>query len=220
MNILCIDTSSQWCSVALKSAGEIYQKYQHGPRQQAGWLLAFIDEVLSQASLGRQDIQAIGVCVGPGSFTGVRVAIAMAQGLAYGLNCPVVAVSSLAAMAQGVYRQYQHQQVIVAIDARINEIYLSGYEFSQGRISRVLIPEQLTKAKDVYFSADRPFVAVGTGWEVYANDFSKEICPDEYYFDFALQAQDILPIAEDKLAREEVVSPSKLVPTYLRDKVV
>ena len=124
--LLAIDTATDACSVALISGNTTWEKFQLAPRQHAELILKMIDALLDEAKLRLQQLDAIAVGYGPGSFMGVRLAVSVAQGLAFGVKCPVIAVSSLRALAQSAYSTAVNQNdctcdtVLAGWDARMS----------------------------------------------------------------------------------------------------
>ena len=126
MNIIVLETATEACSVAVQSGDKIVSEYVICPQQHSQRILPMLAHALSEAGLAKQDIDGIGFGHGPGSFTGVRIAMGMTQGLALGLDIPVVGVSTLGAMAQQIFAQQPKvTDVFAAIDARMDEVYFS-----------------------------------------------------------------------------------------------
>ncbi len=222
MNILCIDTSSQWCSAAIVSAHGLCQQSKLAPRQHAGLLITQVEGILKEASLKKEDLTAVAVCCGPGSFTGIRVAVAMAQGLAFAIGCPVIPISTLQAIAQGAFRKYDTQFAAVVIDARMDEVYWGGYEITDSHIAKEVMAPTLSKPKDVRFLSDKDWERIGNGWDVHSTDliigaFSSS---DKIFSEDILEAQDLLPLARYLLEQGKTLAPEHLAPYYLRDRVV
>ncbi len=119
MKILLLDTSTFACSAALMIDEHITAHFEIAPRQHARLILPMIDKLLSDAELSLSNLDGIAFCQGPGSFTGIRLAASVVQGLAYGANLPVIPISTLAAMALGAYRKYGVQCVLSALDAKM-----------------------------------------------------------------------------------------------------
>lgn len=161
--ILALDTSSESCSVALSHQGETYQQLEHAPRNHTKRILPMVQQLLSERSVTMSDLEAIAFGCGPGSFTGIRIAAGIAQGLAYGLGVPIYAISNLECLALQSYLNNGFSKVLVCVDARMGEVYwglfevsrleLSGYEsLNSGALYRVtpLIDEQVSAPDQLY----------------------------------------------------------------------
>jgi len=132
--LLALDTSSDYCSVALYIDSKIIELKKHAPRQHTQLLLPMVDEILAQENLCLNDIDAIGFGVGPGSFTGLRICFSIVQGLAFGTGIPVVPVSTLAAMANSLVHKAtlnNGSRVFPCLDARMSQVYWGAYEYSE-----------------------------------------------------------------------------------------
>ena len=127
MKLLAFDTSSTTCSVALLLNDEIIEKNQTALMQQAQLIFPMIDTLLKSKNLKINQLDGIAFGCGPGSFTGVRIATSVAQGLAYAAKLPLIPVSSLAALAQAAYEDLRWEKLVVAVDARIQEIYWGAF---------------------------------------------------------------------------------------------
>lgn len=125
--LLIFDTATEYCSVALLKNGQTFSHFEHCKNQHAAKLLGMIDELLLQAKINLHDLDAIVFGCGPGSFTGVRIAISVAQGLAYGIQKPVIPISTLQIMAQTAYQQHGVKDAHIALDARMQQIYYGHY---------------------------------------------------------------------------------------------
>ena len=132
--ILCIETSTKACSVALAKNGELLalkesidQDYSHAEQ-----LNLFIEEVMKQAELEFSKLDAISVSKGPGSFTGLRIGVSTAKGLAYALNIPLLSIETLKSMAVGFLRQFpvnKNELLVPMIDARRKEVYMRIFDY-------------------------------------------------------------------------------------------
>ena len=128
MKILALDTSTRWLSVALfdgKRAHTLHECVDNGASQR---ILPAIDEILAEHAMPLATLDGIAFGAGPGSFTGVRIACGVAQGLAFGAELPVFAVGTLEAMAQSAWRERGWNRVVACLDARMQEIYMAAYE--------------------------------------------------------------------------------------------
>src|SRR6185503_4238342 len=125
MNLLAIDTATENCSAALLCGGQLLERSELAPRRHAELILPMIDSLLAEAGLSRRSLDGIAVGRGPGAFTGVRLAISVAQGMALGLDVPVVPVSSLAALALDA--PDNGAAILACIDARMGEVYTGTF---------------------------------------------------------------------------------------------
>lgn len=140
-NCIAIDTSSEACSVSLVVEGEFFDASISAPKSHAKSLLPFIDGLLSARRIGLADLDFIACTAGPGSFTGLRIGLGVAQGLAFGAGKPMVAVSSLDALARAArMRQPQAEVIVSLLDARMGEIYWAVTEFSPEAPALVVEP--------------------------------------------------------------------------------
>lgn len=121
--ILAIDTATEACSVALYNQGETLAHFELCAREHTQRILPLVQQILAEAGLSLKQLDALAFGRGPGSFTGVRIGIGIAQGLSLGAELPLLPVSTLQTMAQGAYRQTGADRVLAAIDARMGEVY-------------------------------------------------------------------------------------------------
>lgn len=128
--ILTIDTSSTYCAVALKHGVLLFERVSKDQRQSAQRVLPMISELLLDAELALCDIDLIAVVAGPGSFTGVRIGVAVAQGLSLSASIPVVPLSSLALLAVAAVSVSSFDRVLVSEEAREGELYFAAYQYS------------------------------------------------------------------------------------------
>ena len=127
MNVLALETATDACSVALAAGEDLYSRQSTEPRIHARRVLAMVDECLAEAGQRPADVDLLVFGRGPGSFTGVRIATGVVQGLSLGAGLPVVPVSTLAALAQGTIRQQGARAVLAALDARMQEVYWGAF---------------------------------------------------------------------------------------------
>lgn len=217
LKLIAIETSSTICSVALNVDGKIDDRSRDVPRGHARHVLPLLDDLLQAHQLQLKQIEVIAFGRGPGSFTGVRIACAVTQGIAYGLNIPVIAISSLAAMAQTTQGQY----IYSVLDARMGEIYCAAYKRdSQGIVHR-LGEEQLTLPEDSRVVANETWVGVGSGWVTYAQVLRRRLGDDILRVDEQgyPNARGVAELAKLAWEKAKFVSAAQAQPTYLRDKV-
>ncbi len=211
-NILAIETSSEACSAALSVNGVVYERSQHAPRQQSSLILPMVEAVLDDAGLSRSDVDAIGFGRGPGAFTGVRIATGIAQGMGYALDCPVVPVSSLQALAASV-----EGAALVATDARMGEIYCGMFDAQNQLIGE----EHVLKPSDWALPESGDWVLVGDGWSAYETDLMPNVShlSVKASGDDFPQARAVLALTLEALERGEGVPAEQALPVYLRDNV-
>ncbi|ENC6707566.1 tRNA (adenosine(37)-N6)-threonylcarbamoyltransferase complex dimerization subunit type 1 TsaB [Vibrio harveyi] len=220
--ILAIDTATENCSVALLVNDRVISRSEVAPRDHTKKVLPMVDEVLKEAGLTLQDLDALAFGRGPGSFTGVRIGIGIAQGLAFGAELPMIGVSTLAAMAQASYRLHGATDAAVAIDARMGEVYWARYtrqengEWAGVDAECVIPPARLAEEAQ---ADDKTWTKAGTGWDAYQEDLGKLplnlTSGDVLYPD----SQDIVILAEQELKKGNTVPVEESSPVYLRDNV-
>ena len=132
MKILALDTSTEACSAAVYADKQVYAQFALTPREHTRLILPMVEKVLGDADLRLQDVDAIAVGRGPGAFTGIRIGVGVAQGLAMAADKPILPVSTLAALAQQAYVQQGATQVLAALDARMQEVYWGQYSLKDG----------------------------------------------------------------------------------------
>lgn len=218
--LLAIETSANLCSVALVHHHEISEIVVSEPRGHTRHLLPAIDRLLVDAGLTLRRLDAIAVTTGPGSFTGLRIGIGVAQGLAYGADLPAVPLSSLATLAQGAIRsgQLARGDVAVAVlDARMDEVYWGLYQVA-GELVVALCPDRIGTPHALTLDPDLPvgtrYVGLGDGWKFVAQSPLKPVHHDIHA---APRACDMIPLALAALRAGATVVPEALEPRYLRD---
>ena len=216
MNILAIETSSEYLSVALAMDNQIVYQDCHAVQRHSELLLPMIEEVLVANNVKRDQLSAIGFGAGPGSFTGLRIACGVAQGLAFGLDIPVIPISTLEVVAEATGQQ----NVAVALDARMGEIYFAAYSQTvTGR--QTIIQECLCNPDQVFELPGENWFGAGSGFALYKEKLinvygSKLVGITDQLFP---HAQYIARLACIKFQQGLAVSPELALPTYIRDKV-
>jgi tRNA threonylcarbamoyladenosine biosynthesis protein TsaB len=169
VKILAFDTSTPACTIALLDDNRITSTHQVAPMQQAKLILPFIQDLLTAAALPVAALDAIAYGCGPGSFTGVRIASSVAQGLGYAINKPIIPISSLAILAQTAFHERQITPILVAVDARMREIYWAMYSAnSQGQVE-LIGKEQICVPEMITLPAGQNWHGVGDGWKIYGD---------------------------------------------------
>ncbi len=219
MKILAIDTATEACSVALSTADDVIQKYMLSaagqPPVHSKLILQMVDEVLQESCCSLNNLDAIAVNTGPGSFTGVRIGLGVTQGLAYAANIAVIEVCSLEALAATV----EHGMVFPAIDARMNQIYCAWYEVPknanpiQRHLPIVVAPTA------VPFRITKPVHGLGSGWDMYSETLKSTIehgithLPNRYP-----EAKYVAKVARQR-TNKLALSPLQLRATYVRNNI-
>lgn len=222
MRILAIDTATEACSVALGLDDTTLSHFELCPREHTQRILPMVRDILNQGAVNLSDINVLAFGRGPGSFTGVRIGIGIAQGLALGAELPMVGVSTLATMAQGAFRKNGATRVLAAIDARMGEVYWAEYqrnadgnwqgEDTEAVLSPEAVAERLTQL-------DGRWMTVGTGWQAWpemGRDSGLELEDGEVLLP---AAEDMLPLAQHSVAQGRTVAAEKAEPVYLRNTV-
>ncbi len=220
MKLIALETATEACSAALYNDGDIAQRCTVQPRGHADLILEMINELLSEAGFKLRDLDGLAFGRGPGAFTGVRIAIGVVQGLAFGAELPVVPVSTLHALAQGAFREQGHGRVLAAIDARMGEVYWGVFEKGAAALLEPAGGEGVYAPDAVPRPAENGWFGVGTGWGTYAEALAahlgRSILSDGERLP---SARDIAALAVPVLDRGEGLPAEKALPVYLRDQV-
>ena len=214
--ILAVDTSTEACSVALQIGGETIAKFADEPRSHSRLLMPMVQQVLAEAEIKVNQLDVIGVSIGPGSFTGLRIGFAAVQGMAYGADIPVVPVSTLELMAATYGRQESTQagELIALLDARMSEFNLGRYQLDDNKQIVALEADQLMTAEQVIelLKANNPKAIIGDGGNLF------ELVPQfaERFTQIYPNAVDILPIAQQQLSDGLAVNIETVDLVYLR----
>ena len=162
--VLALDTSSDACTVALQHGTEIEEIFRIIPRAHNEQILPMVQDVMARTQLQLQELDLLVVGRGPGSFTGLRIATGVVQGLAFGLAKPVAPVSTLACLAQGQFRSGGQQKIMVALHARKEEIYWGCFEIVDG-IAKPVAEECVLDCRDLVLPKPGNWFGVGSGWK-------------------------------------------------------
>ncbi|MCW5623927.1 MAG: tRNA (adenosine(37)-N6)-threonylcarbamoyltransferase complex dimerization subunit type 1 TsaB [Burkholderiales bacterium] len=216
MNLLALDCATEHCSVALWRDGMVDQRLEHAGQRHSELLLPMVTSVLRHAGLGARDLHAVAVTVGPGSFTGLRIGTAVAQGFAFGAGVPAVPVGTLEALAEGAGAE----RVLACIDARMNEIYAAAYVRLDVGIWRAALEPVVLPPEALELPAGAGWVGVGNAFARYAERLSAVRAQlDRVDGDAFPQARHVAAIAAALVRSGAAAAPDALVPVYVRDKV-
>lgn len=223
MKLLAIDTSSLACSVAFGDGGVVAERHEELAREHTRLLVPMIRDVMAAAGVDVRHLDAIVLGNGPGSFIGMRIAASVAQGLAHAAGLRIVPASSLAAVAAQVLDETDADEVAVAQDAHMNEVYLGVYCRAQDGLPLPVFPERLhTQAPidELDGSSAGGRVAAGLGWQRYpALAAANEDLISDTSAVLHPRARWLLPLGEAGIAKRLDVSPDEIIPAYLRARV-
>lgn len=217
MKLLAFETATEACSVALYLDGEVIERYEIAPRLHAEHALPWAEVLLADAGIARSQLDAIALSRGPGAFTGVRLAIALAQGIALALDKPIVAVSTLQAIAM----QSDAPRILAAIDARMGEVYAGAFERRDGE--PVAVSSETVSAPDavVLPGAEAGWQGMGTGFGALEGALQVHLRARLAGVDAGAlpHAADVARLAAMAYARGEALAPERVEPAYLRNHV-
>lgn len=223
MKLLALDTSSEGCSAALLINNEVAEKFEVAPRGHTRLLMPMVRDLLAQQGLRPANLDALAFARGPGSFTGVRIATGVVQGLAWGLDLPVVPVSSLEAVALGAIEALavgEGEGVAVGFDARMNELYWSCYRCRAG-VPQPLIDERVCPPSGVELAPGvARWVGAGPGWN-FRDQMPERVTDRIDAVDAHLipRAGWVARLAAMKFRAGQTVPAEQAQPVYVRDEV-
>lgn len=207
MHLLALETATHRLSVALWLDGRIVERAAELPNGSSEWLLPNVRGLLAEAGIAAKALDGIAFGAGPGSFTGLRLAAGCAQGLAYGLDLPVLGISTLAALAlaSGECKAY------ACLDARMNEVYVAAYENAAETLAPLVCPPEQAPVL-----TGEGWVACGDGFASYGSRLPRfeRIRPE-----LRPTATAVATLAAPRFARGEGVPAAEAQPIYVRDKV-
>jgi tRNA threonylcarbamoyladenosine biosynthesis protein TsaB len=218
VSVIALDSSTPACSVAVRLDGQDYEVFEVGENLHSTRMLPMVRQVLKEVALDLHEFDCIAVGVGPGSFTGLRIGVGIAQGLATSAGLPVVPVSSLAGLAQA----QECDRVLPGVDARMGEIYWAGYQRKLPGDPVVLCGhETVSGPEKVRLPGPGEWLAVGTGWTIYAEMLAPDVLDNIEVHD-ELQyphASDIAALGETGYLAGHGLAAASLSPSYVRNKV-
>jgi tRNA threonylcarbamoyladenosine biosynthesis protein TsaB len=226
MRLLALDTATEACSVALLTDGDLISATQEIGRGHAQEILAMVDRILAEGGATLASLSAIAAGVGPGSFTGVRVSVAVAQGLAFGAGLPVIPVTSLEALAAAAIGSGA-ERVLACLDARMGEVYWGCFAAAgEPALLTVLtqpavgVPARVRWPDESAAAGASRVRGVGRGFSAYPELAALPGVRLEPEDGRALpQARDMARLGAARLAAGEGIDPALLEPLYVRNKV-
>lgn len=221
MKLLGLDTSGDACSAALLVDGVVSQRLEMQPRRHGELILGMLQGLLGEAGLTLRGLDAVAFGRGPGSFTGVRIAVAVAQGVAFGAGLPTVPVSTLAALAHGECRRSGRRRILAALDARMGEVYWGRYEMGPEGVMVATGEESVCPPELVPLPQGGGWWGAGPGWSVHEPVLRERIgaALEGVAPEAICEAQDIVRLAAVSVGKGELTPPELAQPVYLRDRV-
>ena len=223
--ILCIETGTDICSVGLSRDGELISLRESDEgRDHAKRVGVFVDELLRENDVAPDELDAIAVGMGPGSYTGLRIGVSFAKGMCYGLQIPLVAVGSLDALAQvaiedneaGILDVDNWDDAVLCpmVDARRMEVYTRLFDAKGEALSEVSA-EIVTEESFAEWRKDRQLVIFGNGAAK-----CREVLPDATYVNITPSARGLARLAEQRLQEGKTEDIAYFEPFYLKDFIV
>ena len=216
MKLLAVETSTEACSVAISLDGEIHERIDHG-QHHSDVILGMVQQVLAEAGLTLKQLDAIAFSRGPGSFTSLRIGAGVVQGLAFGASLPVVPVSSLAVLAQGV----DAPKVLAAFDARMNQVYWDAFARNEKGLAEPQGHEIVIAPADVPLPEGNGWVGAGSGWDQYGAVLSARLGShvSEWRRQMFPKARHVAELGLELLKAGQTVTAEQALPVYVRDEV-
>ncbi len=220
MKLLALETATEACSVALYVDGQVLERFELAPRRHAELTLPWAEQLLAEAGIARAQLDAIALGRGPGAFTGVRLAIAIAQGIALALDRPLLPVSTLQTLAMRA--PAEAIQALASIDARMGEVYAARCVRDAEGVMQVQDSEVVIAPDAVHLpDDDSRWAGIGTGFAAADGLLAERLQSRLSSLDAQAlpRAADVLKIAVPAFMRGEGIAPELVQPAYLRDNV-
>ena len=232
MNILAIETASEACSAALITSEGLFSRFELAPREHTKLILPMMDEVLQDADIALKEIDVVAFSRGPGAFTGLRIAAGVAQGVALSIDKPVIAVSTLEALALKVIdenlvsldglNKLEEATIVVALDARMGEVYWGVFKV-KGKKVTLIGEEKVSKPQDMLDEviSQQTGIGIGSGWDVYTESLYEEGLPENLQLikNQYPSANQIAKLGLLKFKDNQAVPPEEAQPMYIRNNV-
>lgn len=226
--VLAIDTATEACSAALHCGGLTRRRFEIAPRRHNTLIFEMCESLFEETGAGLGDLDALVFGRGPGAFTGVRIAASFAQGVGYARGLPVAPVSDLRAVAQAAMERHNAASVLVAMDARMGEVYYGCFTRGEDGLAKPAGDEGVVAPEQVPIPADFDGISAGSAWRVHRDALNKalskalnnapDICDEDLLPDAAVMLQLALPVIAAGGANATVEAADAL-PIYLRSPV-
>jgi tRNA threonylcarbamoyladenosine biosynthesis protein TsaB len=220
MRILALETSTEWCSVAVGDGTRWHRCDEQAGHAHSERLLPMVDAALGEAGWTLRNLDGIAFGAGPGSFTGIRIACGVAQGLAFAADLPVAPVPTLAALAQQVFRDYGWESVVACLDARMREVYVAAYARDASGWREVAAAAVVTPGEVALALPHSPahWTGAGSGFAAYPV-LASQLALAQCAADAHPTAQAIGELALVPLAAGRGVAAADALPIYVRHRV-
>ncbi len=221
MKLLALDTTEDSCSVALCIDDEMRWRFEVAPRRHSELILPMMDSLLAEAGISVRQLDALAFSRGPGSFTGIRIATGVAQGVALGADLPVVPVSTLAALAQAMLRKHGATRVLSALDARMGEVYWAWCDQGEAVMEVSGAGEHVGPPASVTPGSAGDAWGAGSGWSAHPEALRQAtgIISSRIFGEQAVHARDVASLGLAALAAGNTLAPEQALPVYIRDNV-
>jgi tRNA threonylcarbamoyladenosine biosynthesis protein TsaB len=215
VNLVALDTSSEWCTAALSLDGRTLVREERAGQRHSELILPMIDALLGEAGVSIRQLDGVAFGAGPGSFTGLRIACGVAQGLAFAAGLPVAAVGTLECLAEAS----DEARVVSALDARMGEVYIAAFERGHG-VWRIVSEPVLCRPPQAPALAGQ-WVGCGGGFAAHGEALAQRYAGQLSHVRTELfpHAREVAAIGARALARGEGMDPALAAPLYIRDKV-
>ena len=219
MNFLALDTSSVACSVAVSKGDEIFSSHKVNAESHSLTLIPTIQETLEIAKIKLNDLDAIILGIGPGSFVGTRIGAAVAQGIAFGVNIEIVTVSSMETVALEAMIKNNLDKIMVVQDARMDEIYIGKYALKDDNIESLSPIKIYPIEQEIVSEINNEITIVGDGSEIYSNHHknkSIKVLDDNYSLPKACNS---IAVGKKLFLDGKSINPDQLIIDYIRNEV-
>lgn len=220
MKLLALDSATDACSAALYLDGEVAERFEIAPRRHTQLLLPMAYQLLAEAGVSLKALDLLAFAQGPGSFTGLRIAVGAIQGLAMGLDRPVLGISTLKALAWRSQRLRQARRVAVAMDARMNQVYWGQYDLDDAGQCHAVVDDCLLDPEALTPLSGEHWQAAGSGWQRFAGLAERcAISVNPADIECYPHAEDVAWLAATQSQPGVAVVAHQVRPVYLRDHV-
>ncbi len=222
-NLLVIEAASDSCSIALQIDNHIFERIEAAPRMHSRLLYPMLNDLMDQAGINPRQLDAVVFGKGPGSFTGLRIAAATAQGIGFACDIPLIGISTLQAMATQAREEFGGDNIISIMDARMNELYVGFYGFDESSLlMQPKIHDQLcpvdASLQQMNIVTNNELTACGHGLKLtHVLDVSIQEIPQQDPLQL-LKARSMLPMANYLYEQQDLISPEQVELVYLREQ--